>query len=608
MSRIIYVNQNASAQGNGSSWNTAVNDLQSALAQAQKGDQIWVAKGTYTPTSTDDRTKSFRLKEGVEVYGGFAGNETSINQRNLKKNVTTLSGNIGDKNKLDDNTEHVLIGAKDAVLDGFKVSDGYALNPTNKPGAPTGANGNMQGPPSMQGPPADALKKQSRQLGDTCIPRRQPNPNVNLNDTNLAGGKADRPKPGNIKQSDRIIYVNNQADVKNPNGSSWDAAYTDLNVALKDAAKDGAQVWVAEGNYVPQGQGRDASFKLGDGVRVYGGFKGSETSLSQADPSKNATILNGDLGKKGNATDNAYHVVTGGQKASLKGFVVANGYADGEGYNSHGGGMVNYDKDKPQGRPDLELGYHVDVQNSIFMNNYAKTCGAVYNYGNSDVTFKNNAFVRNTADNGGAIKDVAGVHGTYTNNIFLKNSAKYNSGAGMEDYGSQSTFTNNAFIVNTAIDGGALYGDSRASQIGQTNMIVDGNGFVLNMATRNGGAVNANDASIAQLRNNQNLLNLDPRLLAFSSTADGKLQTYDPTKTTSTSNQPPQMGGQQPPQMGGQQPPQMGGQQPPQMGGQQPPQMVGQQPPMGPPPPQMGGQPPMGPPPPFGMPPRSMAI
>jgi len=495
------------------------------------------------------------------IVNNHATDEGVIYQGTGEGSTLTLLNSVVENNKADaGDVIYTFHDDKTNIIDS-QIQGEKPVQYTN------GYNPNALGYNANQSPiSVDALKSQSRQLGDAYIPKRQPNPNVNLNDTNLAGGKADRPKPGNIKQSDRIIYVNNQTDIKNPNGSSWGSAYTDLDAALKDAARDGAQVWVAEGNYLPQGEGRNSTFKLGDGVRMYGGFKGSETSLSQADPSKNTTILNGDLGEKGNATDNAYHVVTGGQKASLNGFTVTNGYANGEAYNSHGGGMINYDKDKPQGRPDLELGYHVNVPNTVFKDNYAKTGGAVYNYGNSDVTFKNNAFVNNKADNGGAVMDVAGVHGTYTNNIFFKNSAKYNGGAVNEDYGSQSTFTNNKYIANNATDGGALYGNSRASQIGQTNMIVDQNTFALNMATRNGGAVNADYQSIAQLRNNQDLLNLDPRLLSFRSTVDGKLQTYDPTKATTT----PPMGGQQPP---------------------------------------MGGRPPMsGPPLPFGMPPRSMAV
>jgi hypothetical protein len=48
--------------------------------------------GTYKHTATADRTISFALKNGVGVYGGFAGTETMRSQRNPATNVTILSG------------------------------------------------------------------------------------------------------------------------------------------------------------------------------------------------------------------------------------------------------------------------------------------------------------------------------------------------------------------------------------------------------------------------------------------------------------------------------------------------------------------------------------
>ena len=42
---IIYVNAGAAGGNNGTSWTDAYTDLQSALARASAGDEIWVAKG-----------------------------------------------------------------------------------------------------------------------------------------------------------------------------------------------------------------------------------------------------------------------------------------------------------------------------------------------------------------------------------------------------------------------------------------------------------------------------------------------------------------------------------------------------------------------------------
>jgi Immunoglobulin I-set domain/Right handed beta helix region/S-layer homology domain len=111
-------------------WATAFTDLQPALAASNSGDEIWVATGTYKPTSGTDRTVSFAMKNGVGVYGGFAGTETMRSQRNPVANVTILSGDIGTVGSASDNSYHVVTTdstvTSSAVLDGFTISAGQA--------------------------------------------------------------------------------------------------------------------------------------------------------------------------------------------------------------------------------------------------------------------------------------------------------------------------------------------------------------------------------------------------------------------------------------------------------------------------------------------------
>ena len=79
---IWHVDDDAVPGGDGLSWATAFADLQDGLAVALADDEIWVAAGTYTPTVPDgDRTISFDLKNGVGLFGGFAGSETERDQR-----------------------------------------------------------------------------------------------------------------------------------------------------------------------------------------------------------------------------------------------------------------------------------------------------------------------------------------------------------------------------------------------------------------------------------------------------------------------------------------------------------------------------------------------
>ena len=113
-------------------WGTAC-QLRYALASvALPGDQIWVAKGVYKPTNTADRSIGFVLKNGVAIYGGFAGTETSFGQRNVITRIATLSGDIGTVGDAGDNSYQVVTASNtdsSAVLDGFIIAKGSATGP-----------------------------------------------------------------------------------------------------------------------------------------------------------------------------------------------------------------------------------------------------------------------------------------------------------------------------------------------------------------------------------------------------------------------------------------------------------------------------------------------
>jgi hypothetical protein len=77
---VWYVKPAATGAGDCSSWADACM-LQTALGGASSGDEIWVMAGTYTPTSGTDRAISFQLVNAVATYGGFAGTETLLGDR-----------------------------------------------------------------------------------------------------------------------------------------------------------------------------------------------------------------------------------------------------------------------------------------------------------------------------------------------------------------------------------------------------------------------------------------------------------------------------------------------------------------------------------------------
>lgn len=134
---IIYVNIQAMGNNDGTSWTHAFNNLQEALAIAQPGDSVWVAAGIYRPSTTTDRNATFSLPNEVHVFGGFAGIENNITERNWNLNQTILSGDIGTADDHTDNSFHILTGQNLTVgtlVDGFIIERGNA-NGGDSPGS-----------------------------------------------------------------------------------------------------------------------------------------------------------------------------------------------------------------------------------------------------------------------------------------------------------------------------------------------------------------------------------------------------------------------------------------------------------------------------------------
>ena len=92
----IYVDPDATGPiHDGLTWCKAYTDLQTALTDATEGTEIHVAAGAYKPTTTSSRDATFQLKSGVAIYGGFAGcGEPDPDRRDLLEYETILSGDL----------------------------------------------------------------------------------------------------------------------------------------------------------------------------------------------------------------------------------------------------------------------------------------------------------------------------------------------------------------------------------------------------------------------------------------------------------------------------------------------------------------------------------
>ncbi|SHI39217.1 T9SS type A sorting domain-containing protein [Flavobacterium terrae] len=224
------------------------------------------------------------------------------------------------------------------------------------------------------------------------------------------------------------IYVNQNA-VGNNNGISWTNAYTSITDALA-IAQNNEEIWIAEGVYTPHASDRSASFTVNvPGIKIYGGFEGTETQLSDRIIGAHETILSGDLLANDdniisytNSTrvDNSYTVVNIlADNIELNGLTISGGHANGASGSAtearYGGGIHKSASTR-----------NLTIKNCKVIKNVSKEAGGAISSGfgatagTSSLTINGSEFSENLSAIGGAIYSAS--TGTSTVSYFISNS------------------------------------------------------------------------------------------------------------------------------------------------------------------------------------------
>ena len=101
--------------GDGSSWGSALGSLGEAIEAGGENGEIWVAAGVYTPV------EPLYPENGMSIFGGFAGNENDLSERDIDAHHTIIDGN--------NTLVHVFfirLNTADVRLDGLIIRNGNA--------------------------------------------------------------------------------------------------------------------------------------------------------------------------------------------------------------------------------------------------------------------------------------------------------------------------------------------------------------------------------------------------------------------------------------------------------------------------------------------------
>ncbi|RMG92899.1 MAG: hypothetical protein D6706_16115, partial [Chloroflexi bacterium] len=439
--------------------------VQDALADAAC-TEIWVAKGVYYPDEGAGQTdgydfSTFTLNNNIALYGGFAGTETALSERDVAANVTVLSGDI-DQNDTTDangvvtdtanivgpNAYHVVTGGagNTATLDGFTITAGQASDSLS-----SGYGGGMTSGPYN---------------GDS---------NPTLNNIIFSGNSASQ-KGGGMYSTSRALTLTNVVFSNNSVNSYGGGGL------LVDSYVDSNGKSLAGATLINVTFSGNSSLIYGGGMMVNSGDAITLTNVTFSDNSANYGGGLANFSSPSAATSTLNNVTFTGNSAT----------SWGGGMESHGNTVlsnVTFNGNSSGGGGGLR---HSDgsaaLTDVIFLNNSVSGSGGGMYVFSGDATLSNVTFSGNSATGSGG--GFVGSNTTFTNVTFLNNAAS--NGGGFAGY--QSTLTNVTFSGNSASGSG---GSGDGGGVQSTGVITITNAtFSGNSATNNGGGMENWDNSI----------------------------------------------------------------------------------------------------------------
>lgn len=298
----------------------------------------------------------------------------------------------------------------------------------------------------------------------------------------------------------RYVTENGGASIKD--GKSWATAYegAKLQQAIDDVEVKKGEVWIAKGVYKP-GTSTTDSFELEDGVKLYGGFAGTENTLAarNSDLTLNKTVFSGDIDnndarRTADGITNSYRDIVGRNSENIitlkdatdDNTLIDRVYITGGSSNSEdkAGGLTL--KDAKITLKDIRFFGNKNTAES----STAKTTGGAINVHSTDyrthstLIIDGAIFKRNYALYGGAIADRSALL-DINNAQFDNNWAKFNGGAISSRAIQSASIKNSRFKGNHAKHGGAFYNNSNIS----TAPIKITNVAFINNFAKDGGAI-----------------------------------------------------------------------------------------------------------------------